>query len=99
MKRQLSLLCLLLVLSGCARFSTKQVDVSYEYGAQYPTRKITTKASAIAFFESSSKLAQFKAANTDKSQTASISGLDQAANGTNVVAALNAIATIVEKVK
>lgn len=92
MKRNLLLCLCFLALCSCARFTTKQADVS-------PERTITTKAMAWTFFESSSKLSSFKAVQTDKSQAATVGSLDQSASGTNVVAALNVIATIIDKIK
>ncbi len=76
-------LCLIL-LSGCARFSTRQTDISTtnEYGQ--PKRTITTTATATTFWDSSSALAKFKANQTDKSQSASVGTLDQTATSTNV---------------
>lgn len=83
---------LLLGNTGCARFVTKQTDTS-------PERVVVTKASAWTFFDSKSALSQFKATQTDKSQTATVGGLEQSGSGTNTVAALNAIATILQQVK
>jgi hypothetical protein len=84
--------------AGCARFQTKQTDISYDTN-NVPTRTITTKVSAYTFFESESKLSQFKATQTDKSQSASVGSLDQSAGSTNTVAALNAIVQILGAVK
>jgi hypothetical protein len=89
---------LLVLSSGCARFQTKQTDISYDTN-NVPTRTITTKVSAYTFFESESKLSQFKATQTDKSQSASVGSLDQSAGSTNTVAALNAIVQILGAVK
>jgi len=66
---------------GCARFSTRQSDTSYENGQ--PVRTITTRATSTTFFDSQSALAKFKAIQTDKSQSASVGSLNQEASGTN----------------
>jgi hypothetical protein len=72
-----------LCLCGCARFTTTQTDVSYENGIK--VREITTRASAVTLIESKSALANFKANQTDKTQSASVGQLDQEANATNAV--------------
>lgn len=83
--------CLLLVLPGCARFSTTQTDNSYENGEQ--VRQITTKASAYTFWASKSALATWKATQSDKTQGASVGGLSQSADATtNMASMVEAIA-------
>ena len=84
----------LVVLCGCARFSTKQTDISSTNPYGEPTRTITTKASSYTLFSGNSDLAKFKATQTDKSQSASVGSLTQEAGGTNAVAMLRAIADI-----
>jgi hypothetical protein len=73
-------------LAGCASFTTTQTDVSSydEQGKQ--TRTVTTRAQATTFFEGRSALASFKATQTDKTQSASVGGLNQEATGSNAVA-------------
>lgn len=71
---------LLLVVCGCARFSTTQIDASYEHGKI--SRQVTTKATASTLFEAKSALSQFKANQTDKTQSASVGSLSQE-GGTN----------------
>ncbi len=84
----------LTLLTGCARFSTVQTDISSTDSYGQPTRTITTKASSYAIFEANSKLSQWKATQTDKSQGASVGGLEQSASATNAVAILEAIGKI-----
>lgn len=91
MKRTLAAI-LLLSVAGCARFSTTQTDVS-------PNRTITTRATGYTLFNANSKLASWKATQTDHSQGASVSDMEQSSTGTNVVAALQAIAEILKSVK
>lgn len=62
-------------LSGCARFNTTQTDVSYENGKI--SRQITTKATGYTIGAGNSKLATWKASQTDKTQGATVGGLDQ----------------------
>ena len=76
---------LLLFLTGCASFSTKQVDRSYTDAQGNEIREITTKATSTTFFESHSSLANFKALQTDKSQGAAVGSLNQSASATNLV--------------
>lgn len=79
MKR--SILCLTVLLAGCAHFDTTQIDESYEKGQL--VRRITTKASAGTFVESKSQLSNFKANQTDKTQAAVVGSLGQESNATN----------------
>lgn len=86
-----------LCLQGCASFSTVQTDISTtkDKDGNPTTRTITTKAKASTFFESKSTLATWKATQTDKSQGATVGGLEQASTGTNTVALLKALADLV----
>lgn len=84
--RLLSIAALLLT-CGCARFTTVQTDVS-------PERTITTRASAWTLGTSKSALANFKASQTDKTQGASVGALSQETSGTNAVAALGHLESI-----
>lgn len=73
----------LVLAAGCARFSTKQTDTSYEKGE--PNRSITTEAKATTFFAGKSALASWKASQTDKTQGASVGNLAVESNaGTNL---------------
>jgi hypothetical protein len=94
MKTKAAAILLLLQLVGCARFSTTQTDLSYENGK--PARQITTRAKASTLFTARSALANFKASQTDKTQGASVGSLSQETSGTNAVAALSALARIME---
>ena len=84
--------------TGCARFTTRQQDISYDTNGT-PTRAVSTRASAYTFWEADSKLSQFKALQTDKTQSASVGSLDQSAGSTNTVAALHAIVQILNTLK
>ncbi len=100
-KRHLGLLMLALAgfaLPGCARFSTTQHDYSYapntngtQTASSAPIRKITTKVTATTFFDSSSELSKFKASQTDKTQGASVGGLNQSSTSTNLAGIFQAI--------
>lgn len=96
MKRLLVLFtlgCLYGYCAGCARFSTVQTDVS-------PRRTITTRATGYTLFNANSKLASWKASQTDKTQGASVSELEQSsAGGTNLVSALKALADLAKALK
>ncbi len=83
--KRLNLVAVVLLFAGCARFVTKQTDRSYlcEHGTEI--REITTKVTATTFFESHSALANFKALQTDKTQSASVGSLNQEASATNLV--------------
>lgn len=82
--------CLIACLTGCARFNTKQTDISYDNQGK-PQRTITTQASASTLFDAKSELAKFKASQSDKTQTASVGSLNQTSTSTNVSAVFEAI--------
>lgn len=94
MKRHILMLISAAALTGCARFSTKQTDLSYDPTTGKPIRQITTRASAYTVASANSKLAQWKATQTDKTQGATVGGLEQASSGTNVAATLSAMADL-----
>lgn len=77
-KIMMALGCLLLsaCLTGCAYFGTTQTDLSYGADGK-PQRQVVTKAKAWTLFSARSKLAQWKATQTDKSQGATVGGLEQ----------------------
>jgi len=95
MKKILLPLTLAGLLTGCARFSTTQTDVSYATnpttGEAIPQRKITTKVKATAFLDANSELSKFKASQTDKTQGASVGGLNQTTTSTNLAAIFGAM--------
>lgn len=79
------LLILPLALVGCSSFTTIQSDSSYEKGSPTPTRTIATRVKVTTFFDSSSQLAQSKALQTDKTQSASLGSLNQTSTSSNIV--------------
>lgn len=81
MKRTL-LLVAFLPLAGCAHFETTQID------QRGTNNVISTKASATTFFQSKSALANFKASQSEKTQSATVGGLNQEADGATGIAAL-----------
>lgn len=78
-------LFMVMLFSGCARFSTRQIDSSTTDKDGKTTRTITTEAKAVTLFEASSALANFKATQTDKTQSASVGTLNQEASSTNAM--------------
>ena len=86
-----------LLLAGCASFKTKQTDERQLPDGSYT--KITTYAASRTLFTSKSDLANFKASQTEGVQSATVGSLGQSSSGTNVVNALNAIDSILGKVK
>ncbi len=71
------ILLLALSLSGCATYTTRQTDIS-------PERTITTEVSVRTFWDSDSQLANSKATQTDKSQSAALGALNQTSTSTNI---------------
>ena len=99
MKKLIPLALLLTLVVGCARFQTKQTDVSYDTEGN-KTREITTKATAYTLVQSRSELANWEANQDDGSQGAKVGSLNQESSaGTNVVQALDSILKIIEAVK
>ena len=92
--KTLVLLFSLVLLQGCARFSTTQTDISttYHEDGSKTTRTIITEAGSSTFFDSSSALAKWKATQSDKTQSASVGVLNQETSGTNTVDLIKAIA-------
>jgi hypothetical protein len=68
-----------ILLTGCASFTTTQVDQSTTPNEQgiLTTRTITTRAASRTLWESKSALSQFQARQTDQDQSASVGGLTQ----------------------
>ena len=80
---------------GCARFSTRQVEIRNDNETM-----ITTKATAYTLFQGKSALANWKAEQSEGVQGAEVGSLSQETSaGTNVVLALENILKIVESVK
>ena len=80
----------MLLLGGCASFSTTQTDKSYDTNGS-PQREITTKAKAWTFWAAKSSLATWKATQTDKTQGATVGGLVQEGNTTNINGLVSAV--------
>ena len=76
-----------LVLTGCAHFTTTQTDIRYDENGKIATA-VTTRATASTLFEAESALANFKATQTDKTQSASVGQLNQSSSATNSITAL-----------
>ena len=85
----------LLLAAGCSSFVTKQYDDRYENGQLSTSVRTTTKAKTL--WDSDSQLANFKAAQTEKSQSAEVGSLNQKSTGSNTVEALKEIRTILGK--
>jgi len=77
-----------ILLCGCARFHTKQTDVTS--GTNTTT---TTEVSATTFWSAKSDLAKFRAFQSAKSQSATVGELSMSATN-NAVEMLNALANI-----
>jgi hypothetical protein len=84
-------------LAGCARFKTTQIDERKAPDGQIT--KVSTTVSASTLFTSRSQLANFKASQTEKSQGASVGALTQESSGTNAVRALEALDSILGKIR
>ncbi len=91
MKKSILIATFALVITGCANFSTKQYDISYDPTTGKPIRKISTKASSTALWEADSNLTKWKASQTDKSQGAEVGGLGNSSEATNAVNAIRAV--------
>lgn len=92
-----TLLPFLLILTGCASFKTKQVDERILTDGSRTT--VSTYASSRTLFTSKSDLANFKAQQTEGQQSASVGTLGQSSSGTNAVRALEALDSILGKIR
>lgn len=105
LQRLLVTLLALCLVSGCARFGTGQFDSrKYERFSETTGKliereetKVTTKAGTSTIFDSDSALANFKATQTEKTQSASVGSLSQSTSGTNAVEALRELKDILIK--
>lgn len=86
-----------LLLAGCASFKTKQVDERVLPDGSHTA--ITTYATSRTLFTSKSDLANFKASQTEGSQSATVGSLGQASSGTNAVEALRSLDSILSKIR
>src|SRR6266550_4842608 len=78
----------LLFASGCAHFSSRQVETAPD-GTQR-----TTRIAVLTFFDAHNDLAKLRASTSDKTQGVSLAGLDQTTSSTNAVEMLRLIALI-----
>ena len=98
MKKTILLACILALVAGCARFSTKQTDLSYDPTTGKIARKIVTGATSFTLFSSKSALTKLNVRHSDKSQGATVGTLDQQADATNIVEIIKALEGLVEKI-
>lgn len=80
-------------LIGCASYTTRQEDVSYEKGNTNAARTISTVVTVRTFFSAKSDLAKSAVVNTDKSQSSRVGSLSQQATND----AANVLRIVVEK--
>lgn len=93
MKRT-ALLCVLFVaVSGCAHFSSRQVETAPD-GTQRTTRIAVT-----TFWDAHSDLTKLRASTSDKTQGLTLAGLNESASSTNTVEILKHVAAILGAVK
>jgi len=81
---------LMLACQGCAQFKTTQTDTSITTNLTDQTvtsRTITTRASATTFAAGEQALSNWKAAQTDKSQAASVGAVQQQSDATALIEA------------
>ena len=93
MKRLTILAIGMISLCGCARFTTTQEELRYDDKGKIAGR-ITTRAGSFTFFDSKSALANFRATQSEKTQSAQVGSLNQQAYGTNAVAVLEGVEKI-----
>lgn len=74
--------------TGCARFYTDQTDTTTVAPDGTETRTIKTKAAGTTFAAGKQALAGWKATQTDKTQGASVNGLGQESDASNLTKAL-----------
>lgn len=86
---------LLMIGTGCARFSTVQTDIRYDDQGK-KTTQITTRAKASTLFSARSDLANWQARQSEGEQGAEVGSLSQESSSTNAVAILQALSAIVQ---
>lgn len=87
----LALLCVLAVLfSGCASFQTSQSDSTTSTNGV--VRSTTTEASARTLLASKQALNKWKASQSEKTQGASVGGLEQESDASKLIDSLTAMA-------
>jgi len=89
-------LVLIVSLTGCASFKTTQTEDRDETNG---TVTIETRVSARTLFTSKSQLTSFSAVQTEGKQGASVGSLTQQSSGTNAVRALEALDSILGKIR
>lgn len=91
-------LCFLIAVmcTGCASNVSRQRDISYSESTGKPVRVIDTKISARTLVEAKSELANFKASNTDKTQSLSIGRIANEANSTNTTSGLRELVELLK---
>ncbi len=92
-----TLIVLAFLCTGCAGFKTTQIDERKLSDGSYT--KITTRATSRTLFTSKSDLANFKAQQTEGTQSATVGSLGQTSSGTNAVEALKSLDSILSKVR
>lgn len=80
-----AMLCLL---TGCAHFTSRQVETTCDGTQRTTTVKVGT------FFTAHNDLAKLRASTTEKTQGVSLAGLDQNSSSTNAVEMLRLIGAI-----
>lgn len=95
---KLTLLLTTALLSGCASFTTNQIDERKNETTGEKTT-VRTKVSVRTFFDSKSQLANSKASQTEKSQSATLGALNQESSGTNAVSLINAVEGVLKAAK
>ena len=89
----ISLIALLVLCAGCARYHITQRDSSTNEDGT-PGREITTSIKASAWLSSAQSISNLKATQTDKTQTLGASSTTQQ-GATNIVDVLNALANVI----
>lgn len=92
-----TLIALAFLCTGCAGFKTTQIDERKLADGSYT--KITTRATSRTLFTSKSDLANFKAQQTEGTQSATVGSLGQTSSGTNAVEALKSLDSILGKIR
>lgn len=92
-----TLIALAFLCTGCAGFKTTQIDERKLADGSYT--KITTRATSRTLFTSKSDLANFKAQQTEGTQSAAVGSLGQTSSGTNAVEALKSLDSILGKIR
>ena len=94
--KTISLIAILVLFTGCARFKTTQID--YSYGPDgFIERKVKTVTKAGTLFDSKSKLTELKTTQDDAKQETNVGSVEQESTSESIDKIAELILSITRK--